>query len=54
MQSEWMKVMLEEVARKREEAERARREQELRRQERGLGAAPTQGGSRRKSRPAET
>jgi len=54
MQSEWMKVMLEEVARKREEAERARREQELRRQERGAGVARDHAGSRRGRRPAET
>lgn len=32
--SEWLKVMIEEVARKREEAERARREQALREAER--------------------
>jgi hypothetical protein len=54
MQSEWMKVMLEEIARKREEAERARREQDLRRQERGVDAAPDQARSRGPRRPAES
>ena len=33
MHSEWLKVMLEEIERKRVEAERARRETELRRQD---------------------
>ena len=33
MPSEWLDVMLEEVLRKREEAERARREQSLRQSE---------------------
>lgn len=42
MYSEWLKVMLEEIARKREEAERARRESELRRTERaGTTASAT-------------
>jgi len=52
MQSEWLKVMLEEIARKREEAERARREQELRSQERVAGAAPSGNVPRRARRPA--
>jgi len=39
MQSEWMKVMLEEIARKREESERGREEQARRRAERAAGAS---------------
>ncbi len=54
MQSEWLKVMLEEIARKREEAERARREQALRRQEGDGGAAPPGDGTSRTRRHAET
>ncbi len=37
MPSEWLDVMLEEVLRKREEADRARREQSLRESERPPG-----------------
>jgi hypothetical protein len=51
MQSEWMKVMLEEVARKRDEAARAR-EEEARRAAERHAASPRQGGSRKPSRPA--
>jgi hypothetical protein len=51
MQSEWMKVMLEEVARKREEAARAREEQ-ARRAAESRAASPRKGGSREPSRPA--
>lgn len=39
MHSEWMKVMLEEIARKRDEATRARREQELRLKEQEAAGA---------------
>ncbi len=44
--SDWLKVMIEEVARKRDEAEAARREQALRAAERRAGAgeaAPSRG-----------
>ncbi|MDE2349371.1 MAG: hypothetical protein KGL92_12795 [Gammaproteobacteria bacterium] len=41
MQSEWMKIMLEEIARKRLEAEQARLELQRRREE---GAAPPAAG----------
>ena len=40
--SEWLKVMTEEVARKREEAERARREQALREAERAAAVSDGQ------------
>jgi hypothetical protein len=42
--SDWLKVMIEEVARKREEAEMARREQELRAAERGAGLSEANAG----------
>jgi len=38
MHSEWMKVMLEEIARKREESERGREEQARRAAEQGAAA----------------
>ncbi|MCU0976432.1 MAG: hypothetical protein MUC71_09010 [Steroidobacteraceae bacterium] len=41
--SEWLKVMVEEVERKRDEAARARREQDLRAAERGPGADAPKG-----------
>jgi hypothetical protein len=44
--SEWLRIMTEEVARKRDDAERARREQALRAAERSAsaaGAGPTPG-----------
>ena len=49
MLSEWMKVMLEEIARKREDAERGRTEQARRAAEnRSVSPAP---GPRKDSRP---
>ena len=51
MYSEWMKVMLEEVARKREEAEHAREEESRRATERRVPARPA--GSRETSRPVD-
>ena len=50
-QSEWMNVMLEEIARKREEAELARRECELREAERASTTGPA--GSGRPGSPAK-
>jgi hypothetical protein len=40
MTSEWMKVMLEEIERKKTEAEQARLEEERRKQERRTAATP--------------
>jgi hypothetical protein len=40
MSSEWMKVMLEEIARKKDEEMQARRECELRRNDGGLAPEP--------------
>lgn len=40
MQSEWLKVMLEEIARKRDEGDRAREEAVRRAAERDQAAAP--------------
>jgi hypothetical protein len=40
MTSEWMKVMLEEIERKKTEAEQARLEEERRKQERRSAATP--------------
>ena len=52
-QSEWIKVMLEEVVRKREAAEQARREQALRRAESaGPAAAANSRKASRKPRPS--
>lgn len=41
--SEWLKVMVEEVERKRDEAARARREHELRAAEQGAAAGASKG-----------
>ena len=49
MHSEWMKVMLEEVARKREEASRGREEAAQRAAEHR--AAPRPPGARQRARP---
>ena len=40
MISEWMKVMLEEISRKKSEAEQIRAEEQRRAQEQGRGEAP--------------
>ena len=50
MHSEWMKVMLEEIARKREEAERGREEAE--RRAAGHPAPRRKAGPRKSSAPA--
>ena len=50
MHSEWMKVMLEEIARKREEAERGREESE--RRATGHPAPRRKAGPRKPSQPA--
>jgi hypothetical protein len=43
-QSEWLKVMLEEIDRKRDEAELAHREGELRAAERAVAPSPSKSG----------
>jgi len=56
-QSEWLKVMLEEIARKRDEEELARRERELREAERAAAASPAmpgRSGSPAQARPRRT